>query len=116
MLFLALFGCGDDGSDGRDGADGQPGATVADGLSAAGVVNVEAETPRSLSGSIDNINIASSPVVNFTVLDGAGRGVFGLRAGPSGHLRAGWYSGVVINILLTHPEKCYTLYNTSKEA
>lgn len=78
---------GDAGTTGPAGEAGLPGEAGPPGPSAAGVFNVNAEIPDSLSVTIDTVTLGATSTVAFTVRDGVGRGAVGLTAGSSGRLR-----------------------------
>ena len=81
---------GADGADGAPGSDGDPGPTGPTGAAGnpgALTVNLATEQVGTLSTTIDNVVLGAESVVDFTVVDGAGRGALGLVAGSRGNIR-----------------------------
>ncbi len=89
---VALMGCsGDDGKNGAAGPPGTPGDDGDDGLPASKIFTLKAEQPESLVFTVDDITIASPPVVNFTLKDGAGRLAVDLGSyTTNNNTRLGW--------------------------
>lgn len=75
---------GDPGDDGEDGEDGEQGPA---GPSGALNVNLAAEEVDELTVTLDSVELGAMSMVEFTVVDGAGRGAVGLAAGASGNVR-----------------------------
>ncbi len=78
---------GEQGIPGQPGQPGGPGEPGDPGPSAAWTFNVKADIPETLVGTIDDIQIGTTSVVEFTVKDAVGRGAVGLLAGNSGNVR-----------------------------
>ena len=78
---------GQDGNDGLDGDDGAPGQDGQDGTPGALTVNLAAEEVDEAVVTLDSISLGAESVIEFTVVDGAGRGMVGLEAGPRGNVR-----------------------------
>jgi len=84
LFVAALAGCGGgDGTDGVDGVDGVDGADGADGITPGLVYNVPAMTATdwanlTLTGTVDNVTVASPPVVQFSVKGPNNKAVVGL--------------------------------------
>lgn len=87
LAAIALSGCsgGSDGAAGAAGTTGPTGPTGPSGPSGATLTSLSSLTADqlaslTLTGEVTSVTIASPPVVNFTVKDGAGKGVAGLDA------------------------------------
>ncbi len=77
---------GGDGNDGTVGPTGPTGPTGASGGTTPTVV-LAAETVSSLTTTIDSVSLGATSTVEFSVIDGAGRGAIGLVAGGGGNIR-----------------------------
>lgn len=75
---------GQDGQDGMDGQDGPTGPAGPTGAPGGLTANLNAEEVSELFVTIDAISLGASSTVDFTVVDGAGRGAIGLLAGNTG--------------------------------